>query len=56
MSTALKLFNDLWDALYTVPLFDLGFTFGHFITGLLLFDVTIIIVGRIVHKKSEDSK
>lgn len=46
-------FNMVWRSLFTIPLFDLPFTLGHFLTALMLFDVTLIVMGRILHKKSE---
>ena len=49
-------FNMIWRACFQIPLFDLPFTLGHFLIALMLFDVTLIVMGRILHKKNEDGE
>ena len=56
MKAGARIFNMVWRALFTISLPGLPFSLGHFLTALMLFDVTLIVMGRILHKKSEDSE
>ena len=54
MKAVLTLFHGLFDVLFSIPLFDTGVSFGHFVVALLLFDVGLIIL-RLVLRHDDDS-
>lgn len=44
MKAAVALLRGIWDLFMNMPMFDLPFTFGHFLVALCFLDVAFIII------------
>lgn len=44
------LLNGCWNLLFSVPLFDLPFSFGEFVMALIVFDLALIWLRKILRK------
>ena len=56
MKAAMALFKGIWDLLMNTPLFDLPFTFGHFLVALAYLDITFIIVHHRQYSAKHDEQ
>ena len=55
MKAVLTLFHGLFDILFSIPLFDTGVSFGHFVVAILMFDVGLIILRHVLRNDDGDN-